>query len=92
VKIAELRRNLSGYLRKVRNGAEILVCDRDTPVARISPIAAEEYSEETLRLAAEGKIRLPEKPWSVEKILALPGPDIPAEALSEAMDWARGER
>ena len=35
VGIAELRNGLSGYLRKVRQGEEILVRDRNTPIANL---------------------------------------------------------
>lgn len=36
VKTAELKNNLSRYLRRVREtGEEIIVCDRDEPIARI---------------------------------------------------------
>lgn len=37
VKIGELRNHLSKYLKKVRQGGEITVTDRDTPIARIMP-------------------------------------------------------
>ncbi len=37
VKIAELKNNLSRYLAYVREGGEVLVLDRDTPVARLVP-------------------------------------------------------
>lgn len=43
VRIAELKARLSHYLRLVRKGATITVCDRDTPVARIEPIRPEPY-------------------------------------------------
>ena len=33
--IAELKANLSAYLRRVRKGETITVMDRDTPIARI---------------------------------------------------------
>ena len=36
--IAELRNNLSRYLDHVRAGGTVMVCDRDTPVARIVPV------------------------------------------------------
>lgn len=42
VKTADLRNNLSQYLRKVREEeATIVVCDRDRPVAMLSPVADE---------------------------------------------------
>jgi len=37
VKIAELKNQLSRYLRAVEGGAEIEVTDRDRPIARIVP-------------------------------------------------------
>lgn len=40
VNIADLKNNLSRYLARVREGAELTVLDRDTPVARILPFAA----------------------------------------------------
>jgi prevent-host-death family protein len=40
VKIAEFKNRLSAYLRRVRRGEEILVTDRDTPIAKVSPATA----------------------------------------------------
>lgn len=37
VGIRELRADLSRYLRRVREGEEIVVTDRGTPIARITP-------------------------------------------------------
>jgi prevent-host-death family protein len=39
VKIAELKDRLSEHLRAVERGAEVVVTDRDRPIARIIPIA-----------------------------------------------------
>jgi prevent-host-death family protein len=41
VRIAELKARLSEHLRAVRKGRTLTVLDRDTPVARIVPYAAE---------------------------------------------------
>lgn len=40
VKIATLKNSLSQYLEVVRRGGEIVVVDRDTPIARIVPYGA----------------------------------------------------
>lgn len=40
VKVAELKANLSAYLRAAREGQEVTVCDRETPVARLVPYEA----------------------------------------------------
>ena len=37
-KISELKNRLSYYLRFVRRGQPILVCDRDRVIARIEPV------------------------------------------------------
>ena len=37
VKVSELKNRLSHYLRQVRGGATLLVCDRDHVIARIEP-------------------------------------------------------
>jgi len=39
VKIADLKNNLSRHLARVREGGELTVLDRDTPIARIVPFA-----------------------------------------------------
>jgi antitoxin (DNA-binding transcriptional repressor) of toxin-antitoxin stability system len=41
-KISELRDGLSDYLARVRRGETVIVYDRDTPIARIEPIARSE--------------------------------------------------
>ncbi|MFN2490008.1 MAG: type II toxin-antitoxin system Phd/YefM family antitoxin [Actinomycetota bacterium] len=38
VKIAELKDRLSEHLRAVEKGAEVIVTDRDRPIARILPL------------------------------------------------------
>jgi prevent-host-death family protein len=38
-RISELRDKLSEYLARVRKGETVIVYDRDTPIARIDPIA-----------------------------------------------------
>jgi prevent-host-death family protein len=38
-RISELRDRLSEYLARVRKGETVIVYDRDTPIARIEPIA-----------------------------------------------------
>jgi prevent-host-death family protein len=41
-KISELKAKLSAYLRNVRNGETVLVVDRTTPIAKLTPIEAED--------------------------------------------------
>jgi antitoxin (DNA-binding transcriptional repressor) of toxin-antitoxin stability system len=63
VKIAELKNNLSRYLAQIRRtGETIIVCDRDEPIASLSPIQrgedAEWQREREERLARAKKIGL----------------------------------
>lgn len=37
VKVGEFRNRLSAYLRKIRQGAEIVISDRETPIGRLVP-------------------------------------------------------
>lgn len=46
VNIAELKDHLSEYLRLVRRGQSILVCDRNRVVARIEPAGAAAVSDD----------------------------------------------
>jgi antitoxin (DNA-binding transcriptional repressor) of toxin-antitoxin stability system len=61
VRIADLKARLSEHLRSVRNGSTLTVLDRDTPVARIVPFAAQplEIRKAKRRLR---DLKLPRKP------------------------------
>ena len=59
VNIAELKARLSAQIRRVRAGEEVLVCDRNKPVARIIPCGLEDYSEQEQRLIARGVLTPP---------------------------------
>jgi prevent-host-death family protein len=93
VNIGALRNNLSAYLHEVRNGEEIVVRDRDEPVARIVPFGhGEPEDEEEARLVAEGVLKAPEEEMDWSAFWALPRPTVSDEAAREAIRWAKGER
>jgi prevent-host-death family protein len=49
VKTAEFKNNLSRYLHQVReNGVTIIICDRDRPVACLTPVSGEQTSNSKL--------------------------------------------
>jgi prevent-host-death family protein len=58
--VSELKSRLSSYLAYVQQGEEIIVRDRNRPIARIVPLTTEggEESEETALVAA-GVLKLP---------------------------------
>lgn len=76
VRIAELKARLSEHLRSVRNGRTLTVLDRDTPVARIVPYAAEsiEVRKSTRRPRS---LKLP------------PPPSTPTDSLTVLLDDRR---
>ena len=60
VKVAELKAQLSAYLRAARQGHAITVCDRDTPVARLVPYGSTEAALPSKPPARKwGEMRLP---------------------------------
>ena len=72
VNIAELKNRLSKYLRFAKGGEEIIIRDRDLPVAKLVPFSPEGGTEEELLLVAAGKMRLPEHPVDLDKVLRVP--------------------
>lgn len=86
VGVAELRQNLSRYLRRVERGERLVVTDRNHPVAELGPPPATGAALD--RLIAEGRVSRPRR-------RGLPGPlalDGDPHALSRALDEVRGER
>ena len=68
VNIAELKNRLSTYVTFARGGEEIIIRDRNLPVAKLIPFSAGDASEEELLLVAAGKMRLPEVPLDVDEL------------------------
>lgn len=56
VGIAELRQNLSKYLKLVAEGESLTVTDHNRPVAVLGPVPAIKRSPELQRLIDEGKV------------------------------------
>lgn len=75
VNIAELKNRLSEYLHQVREGEEIIVRDRNRPIAKISPLNTDGLSEEKRRLVAAGRMRPAERPLPAS-FWSLPAPRV----------------
>lgn len=91
VNIVELKNHLSGYLNDVKAGEEILVRDRNQPVARIIPLTrSPDEDEELLALASQGKLRLGEGGVE-ESFWKMPAPKVSAAALRRAVERERDE-
>ena len=86
VGVAELRQNLSRYLRRVEQGERLLVTDHNRPVAELGPPPSTGRALD--RLIAGGLVSAPTR-------TRLPGPlamEGDAHALSRALDDIRGDR
>jgi prevent-host-death family protein len=96
VNIGELRNQLSAYLQVVRSGEEVVVKDRNVPVARILPIRAEDqprdYAAEQAQLVAAGVLKLPEQEMDWDAFWARPKANVSHEVAVKAAIDARGDR
>jgi prevent-host-death family protein len=93
--IGQLKNQLSAYIKHVRNGEEVIVCDRNVPVARILPFEPhDDFDAEEAALIAAGKMTPPIDPTPMdwEKFWALPRPVVSDQAVREAIEWAKGDR
>lgn len=85
VGVAELRQNLSVYLRRVSKGERLVVTDRNRPVAELGP--APSTSPDLDRLIAEGRVSRPLRSGLPEPLELTGDP----EALGRALDDVRGD-
>lgn len=69
VNVAKLKDQLSKYLTFAKSGEEIVIRDRNLPVAKLVPFSAEGADAQELQLVAAGKLRLPKVRLDVKKLL-----------------------
>lgn len=86
VGVAELRQNLSKYLRLVSRGERLVVTERNKPVAELGP--PPNTGPVLDRLIAEGRVVRPPHSGLPEPLRLAGDP----RALSRALDEIRGER
>jgi prevent-host-death family protein len=91
VNIAALKNELSRYLNEVRQGEELLIRDRNVPIAKIVPLqqACEPQAEE-LALAAAGKLRLPQASLPAS-FWSMPAPRVSLKRTVAAVEAERDE-
>jgi len=85
VNVAALKNQLSKYLTYAKSGEEIVIRERNLPVAKLVPFSAEDADQQELRLVAEGKMKLPSAPLDVEKLLKMPAPRVSGNKAIEAL-------
>ena len=89
--IAELKNRLRAYLNDVRRGEEILIRDRNLPIAKIVPLASagNDDAEETT-LAAAGKLRMRERKLPAS-FWSTPAPRVSPKRATAAVTADRGD-
>jgi prevent-host-death family protein len=82
VNISDLKAQLSAHIQLVRDGEEVLVCDRNKPVARIVPCQLDNLSQQEQRLVARGALTPPlrKRPASIS------WPEPPGNISDETME------
>ena len=83
VGVAQLRQDLSGYLKRVRGGERLVVTDHNRPVAVLGPIP--ETAGALDRLLAEGRVTAPAGRGLPDPVEMAGDP----QALSRALDELR---
>jgi prevent-host-death family protein len=86
VGVAELRQNLSRFLKRVAMGERLVVTDHNRPVAELGPLPTTGAALD--RLIAEGRVARPARRGLPEPLTL----DGDPHALSRALEEIRGER
>jgi prevent-host-death family protein len=92
VNIGDLKAQLSAHIRIVRNGEEVLVCDRNRPVARIVPCRLEDQPEHERRLVARGVLAPPLKQSPASVSWPQPPGNVPDEVMEQVWREERESR
>jgi prevent-host-death family protein len=97
VNIGTLRNQLSAYLQIVWKGEEVVVRDRNVPVARILPFTLPlpeegDRAAEEAYLIATGQMKPAKEEMDWEAFWARPRGDVPHDVAVQATIDSRGDR
>ncbi len=92
VNVAELKNRLSKYLTFARSGEEVVIRDRNLPVAKLVPFSSEGADDQELLLVAAGKLRLPSVRLDVKELLKIPTGKVAGNKAIRAVLDDREER
>lgn len=87
VGVRDLRRNLSHYLDRARNGERVVVTERNRPIAVLGPLP--ENDDPLARLIAEGKVTPAQHPLVLDELEPVELDD--SYAGSKALEEVREE-
>ena len=91
VNIATLKNQLSKYITYAKAGEEVVIRDRNLPVAKLIPFSSADLDEQELRLVAEGKMRPPQQRLDVKKLFKYSTRRVPHHKVAEAINAEREE-
>jgi prevent-host-death family protein len=91
VNVAKLKNSLSKYIGYAKAGEEVIIRDRNLPVAKLVPIGTEDFDAHELALIAAGKMRPPRQKLNVEKFLKMPIGRVAGHAAIDAITEDREE-
>ena len=92
VNISDLKAQLSAHLQLVQGGEEVLVCDRNTPVARIMPVGLTELSAQEQRLVASGVMAPPLKKRAASERWPQPPGNVSVKVMEQVWQEERRNR
>jgi prevent-host-death family protein len=92
VNVAELKNSLSKYLTFAKAGEEVVIRDRNLPVAKLVPFPAEDAGSQELLLVGVGKMRLPKKPLDLAALLKIPAGKVTRGAVARAITEDREDK
>lgn len=91
INIADLKTHLSSCLNEVREGSEIIIRDRQVPIAKLVPLSGvEEMNDEERAQVACGKLRPPEGPLP-DSFFEMPAPRVTRARIQAALRAERDE-
>jgi antitoxin (DNA-binding transcriptional repressor) of toxin-antitoxin stability system len=85
VNVAKLKDQLSKYLTYAKSGEEIVIRDRNLPVAKLVPFSAESADGQELALVATGKLRMPIEHLDIKALLKIPTGRVKGNKAVEAL-------
>jgi prevent-host-death family protein len=91
VNVAELKNRLSKYLTFAKSGEEVVIRDRNLPVAKLVPFSAEDADDQDLILVAGGKLRLPKARLNTKALLKIPTGKVSGHKAIQAVIAEREE-
>jgi prevent-host-death family protein len=91
VNISDLKARLSAHIQLVKEGEEVLVCDRNKPVARIVPCRLPPHPQEQ-RLVARGVLTPPLKKRPTSVSWPVPPGNVSDEVMEQTLQEEREGR